>query len=167
MTTAQSVGSCAWHAAPGSLKPVLPTTASPLPLNVYGHHEFGCSIWLWEDPFRVAVLTTEAAALNELHPQQRFKELCEMYAAWAFQSVLCADVHDCVAEHGIQKPKRIAKQEKAEGGSGYLPREPLIVSETQLPRTRLGDPHVGYTGQYGIASNALKSVMRIRTEKAR
>jgi hypothetical protein len=144
--------------APTFLKTVLSTITSPLPLDVvitYQEIDVDRMICSWLRPVLVKDIFAEFRAKNALHHQQRFVAIREMYGVREFRLVLCADVLDCVAKDAIRVLECIAKAEKAKGGLVYLPYEPLIISETRSPRTRLDDHHVGWTGRCDIIASAL------------
>lgn len=72
----------------------------------------------------------------------------EMHNIWDFRLVLCADVSDCMVDHGIRMLKGIAK------AAQLLP-EPTITSERRTLRTRSTDHNVGCSGWWTIPASAL------------
>ena len=72
----------------------------------------------------------------------------KMYGACNFRLVLCADVSDCMVEHGIRMLEGIAK-------ASQLLRDPLIISERRTLRTRPADRNVGWSGQWPIRASVL------------
>jgi hypothetical protein len=144
--------------APNFLKTVLSTITSPLPLDVVIIYRETCidrGVCNWLKPVRVEYVPAPMRAENALRHQQRFEAIREMYGVREFRLVLCADVLDCIAKDAIRVLECIAKAEKAKGGLVYLPYEPLIVSGTRSPRTRLDDHRVGWTGRWAIVASAL------------
>jgi hypothetical protein len=107
------------------------------------------------EPFRARRVSADSEAINILHHQKRFEMFHEMYMARGFRLVLCAGVHDCVVERAIQALECIVEAEKGDGGLDYLLCEPSVISEMRSPRTRVGDPHVGWTGTSTIYTSAL------------
>ena len=80
--------------------------------------------------------------------QQQLRMFHEMYNAWDFRLVLCADVSDGMMEQAIEMLEEIAEMVQ-------LPREPLIVSERRTLRTRSADRNAGFSGQCPVDASAL------------
>ena len=72
----------------------------------------------------------------------------EMYEARDFRLVLCADVSDCMAEHGKGVLERVAK-------AGQFLHEPLVIAERRTLHTRYTDQNVGRTMGGFIFASAL------------
>jgi len=154
-TTAESM--VCVGADPSFLRTVLSTITSPLPLDiviVYQCHDVDYMLWWWEKPFPTVEFLGGTEETDASH-RQRFKQLHEMYMAREFRPVLCADAIDCAVEHVIQALESVVETEKVKGGLDYLLREPLIVSETRSPRTRLRDDYAGGTGRWRVHASAL------------
>ena len=94
--------------------------------------------------------SADKITIKVMRHQQRFDLFREMYRAREFRLVFCADVLDCAAEDAIRTLERVVKVEKVKGGLDYPFCEPLVTSERRLPRTRLFDHPVDYTGKFAM-----------------
>ena len=148
--------------APNFLGIVLSTITSPLPLNIVITYRESCvgysvdrSLRSLEEPFRARRVSADSKAIKILHHRKRFEMFHEMYMAQGFRLILCADVHDCIVERAIQALECIVEAEKGDGELDYLLCEPSVISEMRLPRTRVRDPRVGWTGTSTIYTSAL------------
>ena len=140
-TTARSIAT-AGEAAPGFLKAVLSTIPSHLPLDVvitYQDFDVDYHVLTFTKSVRVYGISQEERAKNARHHQERFKVFNKMYGVREFRLVLCADVLDCIAKRAMRVLGGIVKAERKKGGLDYLACEPLIISETRVPRTRRTD----------------------------
>ena len=156
-TTAVSI-TAAGGAAPGFLKAVLSTITSPLPLDVvitYREFDVGGNLCYWAKPIHVQDLHPIIRGPNALNHPERFKVFSEMYRVREFRLVLCADVLNCAEEYAMRVLEQIVKTEMMNGGLDYLRCEPLIISESRSPRTRLTDDSAGERGKSPIRASAL------------
>ena len=80
--------------------------------------------------------------------QRLLRVFREMYDVRDFRLVLCADVSDCMVEHGIGVLEGVAK-------AGEFPREPLVIAERRTVRTRSTDYNVGWARGGHIFASAL------------
>jgi len=135
------------------LKTVLSSVASPVPVDVviiYRSRDLGGrQFCIFCDPGAIC-LHHQPQLLERLarSHQQQLGMFHEMYNAWDFRLVLCADVPDCMVEHSIAMLEDIAE-------AAQLPHKPLITSERRTLRTRSTDHNVGWSGRWSIPASAL------------
>jgi len=78
-----------------------------------------------------------------------------MHSVRAFRLVLCVDVFDCMVEDGLEMLGRVVRAEKVTGGLDFLFREPLIIFERRLLRSRFTDQGPGWSVTRAIYASAL------------
>jgi len=150
-TTAEAIESVG-NAASDFFKTILPSAVPSAPLDVviiYRDFELGGSTFcLWCAPGTICFRHQpwELREKNARFHQWLLGVFREMHDVWDFRLVLCADVSDCMVEHGKGELERIAK-------AGQLPRQPLVIAERRTVHTRYNDYNVGGTrGGYVFAS---------------
>lgn len=148
-TTAQSI-TVAGDNASNFLRTILSTITSPAPFDVvivYRDVDLGgipSHCWRCEpDP---VCFRHYGWYKGNIVDAPRYKQhlivFREMHKAWQdFRLVLCADVFDCMVEHGIQTLEDIVDA----GGLDYLFYKPLIICERRTPRTRVEDYQAGWS----------------------
>ena len=136
-TTARSIGNA--RDAPGFFKTVLSTIAPSLVLNVVITYRGGdLGLHLSGTERLVSVAYTIEPTCSE-----QFRLFKGMYEVREFQPVLCANVFGFVVDYGVLTLKLAVEGEKVRGGSDHLHYEPLVISETRLPRSRRRDWQMG------------------------
>ena len=88
------------------------------------------------------------------HRGGRFKVFREMQGVRGFRLVLCADVHDCIAECATWGLEHAVATE-AGGRLGHLRQEPSVITEMRSIRGRISDDAVGVQAKWPIRASAL------------
>jgi len=143
---AQDITSCFF-------KTILSSSIPSLPLDliiIYRDFDLGGSTFcLWSCPgicFRHKTWGSEER--NASYQQQRLGVFCGVHNVRDFRLVLCADVSDCMVEHGIGVLEQVAK-------AGQFFHEPLVIAERRTLHTRYADPHTGWMSRGYIFASAL------------